>query len=120
MADSEKPPVETSIVLADLATRAIAFSQAHGGLLRRDLEADVAERLHLLLDGGNDLRMLMTGIDHGNASAKVDMALTVFAPDLRVLGALGVDGGRMGVRAARPLSRRRRNLSGLIGVGHVT
>jgi hypothetical protein len=32
----------------------------------------MAERLHLLLDGSHDLRMLMPGIDHGNASAEVD------------------------------------------------
>ena len=55
----------------------------------------MAERLHLLLDGSHDLRMLMPGIDHGNAGAEVDIALAVLAPDLGVLGALGVDGGGM-------------------------
>src|SRR6185437_6786478 len=61
----------------------------------RDLETDVTERLHLLFDGGNDFRMLMAGIDHGNAGGEVDVALSVLAPDLGVLGALGVDGGRV-------------------------
>src|SRR5262249_15942881 len=45
--------------------------------------------------GGNDFRMLMAGIDHGDAGAKIDVALAVLAPDLGVLGALGIDGGRM-------------------------
>ena len=56
----------------------------------------MAESLHLLLDGGDDLRMLMAGIDHGDAGAEVDIALAVLAPDLGVLGALGVDGGARG------------------------
>ena len=55
----------------------------------------MAERLQLLLDGGNDLRMLMAGIDHGDAGGEIDIALAVLAPDLGVLGALGVDGGGM-------------------------
>jgi hypothetical protein len=60
----------------------------------------MAERLHLLLDGGHDFRMLMSGIDHGDAGAEVDIALAVLAPDLRILGALGVDRGRL-AHAAR-------------------
>jgi hypothetical protein len=39
--------------------------------------------------------MLMAGIDHGNAGGEVDLAPAVLAPDLGVLGTLGVDGGRM-------------------------
>ena len=91
-------PVETSMVLAgpgDWRNRVQPLGEAHVGLVRRDLEADVAERLQLLLDGGNDLRMLMTGVDHGDAGAEVDIALAVLAPDLGVLGALGIDRGRM-------------------------
>jgi len=49
----------------------------------------------IAFDGGNDFRMLMAGIDHGNAGGEVDVALAVLAPDLGVLGALGVDGGRV-------------------------
>src|SRR5262249_19796861 len=63
--------------------------------VRRDLEAHVAERLQLLLDGGNDLRMLVAGIDHSDAGREIDIALAVLAPDLGVLGALCVDGGGM-------------------------
>src|SRR6185437_4528666 len=71
------------------------LGQAHVGFVRRDLEADVTEGLQLLLYGGHDLRMLMAGIDHGNAGGEVDVALAVLAPDLGILGALGVDGGRV-------------------------
>ena len=71
------------------------LGQAHVGFIGRYLEADVTERLHLLLDGGDDLRMLMAGIDHGNAGGEVDVALAVLAPDLGVLGTLGADGGRV-------------------------
>ena len=81
--------------VGDRRKRVQPLRQAHIRFIRRDLEADMAERLHLLLDGSHDLRMLMPGIDHGNAGAEVDIALAVLAPDLGVLGALGVDGGGM-------------------------
>src|SRR5581483_11605237 len=70
--------------------------KAHIGFVRRHLEADMAERLELLLDGGNDLGMLMTGVDHGDARTEIDVAFAVLAPDLGILGALGVDRGGMG------------------------
>jgi len=57
---------------------------------------DVAERLELLLDGGNDLGMKMSGIDHCDAGRKVDITPAVLAPELGVLGALGIDAGRVG------------------------
>ena len=60
----------------------------------------MAERLQLLLDCGDDLRMLMAGIDHGNAGAEVDIAVAVLVPDFGILGALGVDRARV-AHAAR-------------------
>ncbi len=59
--------------------------------MRRHLEADVAERLQLLFDGRDDARVLVAGVDHSDARAEIDVALAVLAPDLGVLGALGVD-----------------------------
>ena len=79
----------------DRGKRVQPLGEAHVVFVRRDLEADVAERLKLLLDGGDDFRMLMAGIDHGDAGGEVDIALAVLAPDLGVLGALGVDRRRM-------------------------
>src|SRR5262249_45937138 len=66
------------------------LGQAHIGFVGRNLEASMAERLQLLLHGGNDLRMQMAGVDHGDAGGEVDVALAVFAPDLGVLRPLGV------------------------------
>ena len=79
----------------DRGKRVQPLGEAHVVFVRRDLEADVTERLKLLLDGGDDFRMLMAGIDHGDAGGEVDIALAVLAPDLGVLGPLGVDRRRM-------------------------
>ena len=76
------------------------LGQPHVGFIGCDLEADMAEQLHLLLDRGDDPRMLMAGIHHGNARAEIDVALAVLAPNLGVLRALGVDRSRL-AHAAR-------------------
>ncbi len=51
----------------------------------------MTERLQLLFDRGNDFRMLMAGIDYGDAGGEVDIALAVLAPDLGILRPLGID-----------------------------
>src|SRR5690606_37915177 len=89
------------------------LGEAHVIFVRRDLEADVTERLQLLLDGGDHLRMLMTGIDHGDAGGKVDIALALRAPAHGVLARPEADRRRM-TGAARHGSRPRRLKRGRI------
>lgn len=46
--------------------------------------------IELLGDRGDLLRMAMAGVDHGNATAKVDVAFALYIPDFGVFGTLGV------------------------------
>jgi hypothetical protein len=69
------------------------------------LKAGVRECFELLLDGTDDLRMLMAGVDDGDARCKVDVALAVLAPDLGVFRLLGIDSRGVTPRATA-LARR--------------
>ena len=71
------------------------LGETHIGFVGRHLEADVAERLHLLFDGLQDTRMLVPRIGHRDPGREVDVALSIFAPDLGIQGARRIDRGRV-------------------------
>ena len=86
--------------------RVQSLGQADVVLVGRHLKADVTEGFELFFDGCDQARMLMPGVDHGDARAEVDVAFAVLAPDLGVLRGLGenlrdvADAARNGGNAA--------------------
>ena len=69
-----------------------ALGERDVALVGRDLEAGVGELLELLRDRRLHLRVHVPGVEHGDAAREVDVAAALDVPELRVAGALGVDG----------------------------
>jgi hypothetical protein len=51
----------------------------------------MGEAIELRLDRLDHPGMAMSGVDHGNAGDKVDVAVSLDIPDLRIFRAFGVD-----------------------------
>ena len=63
------------------------------GRVGHDHGAGVGEGFQLLIDALHHQRVAVAGVDHGDAAAKVDVAVALDVPDLGVLGARRHDGG---------------------------
>ncbi len=59
--------------------------------VRNDLVAGVGETVELLLDGFDDARVAVAGVDDGDTRGEVDVAIAFLVPDFRVLCTVGVD-----------------------------
>ncbi|CAM2137885.1 hypothetical protein PT2222_100011 [Paraburkholderia tropica] len=67
------------------------FGQRDVRLVRHDLVGGVREAVELRLDGGDDLRMAVARVAHGDAGGEVDDAAAFDVPQFRVFSALGVE-----------------------------
>ncbi len=56
-----------------------------------DLEGGMGELVQLLADGLHDARMTVSGVEHGDAGAKVDVLAALDIPERGVLGARGME-----------------------------
>ncbi len=77
------------------------LGQRHVALVRHDLITSVGEALQLLLDGGDDFRMAMPGIEHRDAPGEVDVATAFDIPEFGALGAVGIKTGHHADAARR-------------------
>jgi hypothetical protein len=59
--------------------------------IRHHLVSGVHELLQLGLHCGDDLRMAVPGVEHGDAAAEIDVAAALHIPEAGVLGTCGVE-----------------------------
>ena len=92
-----------------------AFSQFNVGLVRDDLKAGVGVSVELVLDGLDDGRMAVTGVQHRDATGKINEAAAFNVPEFRIVRA-----GHKDLMAVTYTARNRRLAAGEQGgVGQV-
>ncbi len=91
------PVVKKTVLAGPLkgAGRVQPLGQADIGLVGHHLEGGVREALGLLGHRRHHLGVAVAGVEHGDAAGEVDVAAALDVPDLGVLGALGIDRGRV-------------------------
>ena len=67
------------------------FGQPYIVFIGHNLMAGMGEMVDLVLDRFNDCGVAVTGIDHGDAGAEIDVAIALDIPDFRIFGPVGVD-----------------------------
>ena len=80
----------------------------------------MGEAAHLLLHRLHDLRMAVAGVEHGDATGKIDVALAFHVPDFGVVAAVDEDlvGVAHAARNGRFAARVQAGVGGLGGVEH--
>ena len=76
------------------------LGQPHVGFIGRHVKTGVRKGLRLLRDGGHDLRVTVTGVEHRDSGGEIDIAPAIDVPQLRIFGLDHIDA--LGADAVRP------------------